>query len=68
MSMVGVDTPSPDLAPFPIHKLLLCQRNFIIENLTNLTSLLSTPSFDIIALPIKFAADGAPARIIAKII
>ncbi|RLD82941.1 MAG: cyclase family protein, partial [Bacteroidetes bacterium] len=40
----------------------------IIENLTNLSELLSYPDFNIIALPAKFEAAGAPVRVIAQIL
>ena len=66
--MFGSDTPSPDYAPFKIHKLLLSKGILIIENLTNLEKLIGVKDFEIIALPAKFALDGAPARVVARII
>lgn len=67
VKIVGMDTPSPDRQPFNIHKILLKNDILIIENLTNLESLLPYEKFEIIALPAKFEADAAPARVIAKI-
>jgi kynurenine formamidase len=67
VSIVGIDTPSPDRPPFEVHKLLLKNEVLIIENLTNLESLLDTPNFEVMALPIKLAADSGLARVMAKI-
>lgn len=67
VKVVGMDTPSPDRAPFEIHKLLLRQEILIIENLTNLLSLLNVSNFEIIALPAKFDTEAAPVRVVARI-
>lgn len=68
VKMVGVDTCSVDSQKgFPIHKILLAGNVLIIENLTNLERL-TGKGFDVYALPIKLQIDGAPARVIAKII
>lgn len=67
VKIVGMDTPSPDRAPFNIHKILLGNDILIIENLTNLEALLSHEEFDIIALPAKFEAEAAPVRVVAKV-
>ncbi len=66
VSIVGLDTPSPDRSPFPIHKILLGAGVLIIENLTNLSSLAGVESFEVSALPAKFACEGAPVRVIAR--
>lgn len=65
VKMVGVDTPSVDRASFEIHKLLLRHEVLIIENLTNLQVALGHASVEILALPLKLDAHGAPARVIA---
>ena len=65
VKMVGFDTPSPDKPPFLIHKILLGAGILIIENLTNLESLLSHKHFDVQAFPLNIVADAAPARIMA---
>jgi kynurenine formamidase len=67
VSIVGTDTPSPDRAPYKIHKILLSHDILIIENLTNLEALIGKNNFEIIALPTKFAAEAAPCRVVAKI-
>lgn len=67
VKIVGMDTPSPDRAPFNIHKILLKNDILIIENLTNLEPLLPYEKFEIIALPAKFETDAAPIRVIAKV-
>ena len=66
VKIVGVDMCSPDHPPFKIHKILLGSGVLIIENLTNLDKLIGK-EFKVYALPIKFALDGAPARVIAQI-
>lgn len=65
--MVGTDTPSPDKSPYLIHKILLKGDVLIIENLTNLESLLSHSEFEVIALPIRFEAEASPIRVVAKV-
>ena len=66
VSMVGMDTPSPDKAPYPVHKILFKNDVLILENLTNLQKLIGK-NFEIAALPVKFQAEAAPARVVAKI-
>ena len=66
VEMVGLDSPSVDKSPYDIHKILLSNDVLIIENLINLEQLLGK-DFEIIALPLKIDAHGAPARVIAKI-
>lgn len=68
VKIVGMDTPSPDYPPFIIHKILLSNNILIIENLTNLETLLNHKKFNIIALPAKFEADSAPVRVVAEIL
>jgi len=67
IKMIGMDTPSPDRAPFTVHKKLLSKNIPIVENLCNLDKLLPYDSFKIIALPLRSHADGSPARVIAVI-
>jgi kynurenine formamidase len=66
IKMVGVDFPSVDNQPYDIHKLFLGHDILIIENLTNLIPLIGK-TFNIIALPLKIDAHGAPARVIAEL-
>jgi kynurenine formamidase len=65
IKLVGIDTFSPDIAPYQTHKTLLGNGVLIAENLANLHLLLSETTFQVIALPLKIAADSAPARVIA---
>lgn len=67
VSIIGMDTPSPDRPPFAVHKILLGNNVLIIENLTNLEALLDIPHFEVIALPAKFHTDAAAVRVIAKV-
>lgn len=65
--LLGLDSPSPDRPPFPVHKRLLASGIYLLENLTNLGKLLDWPDFEVIALPLKLKADGSPARVVARI-
>lgn len=67
VKMVGMDTPSPDRPPFKIHKLLLGQGILIIEDMANLEELLGVGPFEVVALPPKFYAEAAPARVVARV-
>jgi len=66
VKFVGMDTCSPDKAPYKVHRILLKAEILIIESLTNLDQLLGLKSFEIIALPAKFEAEAAPVRVIAR--
>lgn len=69
VKIIGMDMLNPDLEPtFPIHKILLAHPVLIIENMTNLESLLSVPKFNVVALPMKLHTEGAPVRVVATII
>ncbi len=65
--IIGMDLPSPDLHPFRIHKLLLSNNILIVENLTNLGSLLQVKQFEIMAFPLRIKADSSILRVVAKI-
>lgn len=67
VSIVGTDTCSPDREPYEVHKILLGNGVLIIENLTNLDSLVGENDFKIIALPMKIQAEAAPVRVVALI-
>lgn len=74
--MVGIDAITLDAYgakrppgfTFPVHRLLLKNEIFVVENLGNLDKVAGKRVF-IVAAPIKIkGADGAPARIIARVI
>lgn len=67
ISMVGIDSCSPDRHPFEIHKIFFDNNILIAENLTNLDKLVGTPSFTVVALPLSTETDSAMARIIALV-
>lgn len=67
VKIIGLDTPSPDYAPFGIHNILLGNDILIIENLKNLKQLLDVKAFEIIALPLAIRADSSIARVIARV-
>ena len=65
IKMLGIDTPSPDHPPYTLHKRLLAAGIFLLENLTNLEALAGLTDFEIMALPLKIAAEGSPVRAVA---
>jgi kynurenine formamidase len=67
VKMVGMDMSSPDRPPYTVHKLLLGADILIIENLTNLESLIGIEAFEVLALPAKLPTDAALARVIARV-
>jgi kynurenine formamidase len=67
IKMVGIDFFSPDKYPFEIHKLFFDHDVLIIENLTNLESLLPVENFMVVALPLKTETDSSLARVIALV-
>lgn len=66
IKMLGVDMPSPDKDPFEIHKLLLGNKIYIMENLINVDKLLGIENFEVIAFPLKIKADSSIARAVAR--
>jgi kynurenine formamidase len=67
VKMIGIDWPSPDHDPYPMHQILLKNNILILENLTNLDLLLSEPVFEIFAFPLKINADSSIVRVVARI-
>lgn len=67
VKMIGIDMPSPDSHPFNIHKVLLGNGIFIIENMRDLKELLGIQSFEIIAFPLKIEAEASLIRAVAQI-
>jgi kynurenine formamidase len=65
--MIGLDMPSPDRIPFQVHKYLLNNNIYIIENLTNLDKIADTDQFEVFAFPLKIHADSSMARVVARI-
>lgn len=65
VKIFGVDTPSPDVAPFPVHKLLFQNDILLIENLNNLKDLPGI--FNVAALPINFEAEASPVRVVGMV-
>jgi len=67
INAVGVDAPSPDHAPFEVHKILLSREVLIYENLTNLGAVVGRTGL-FIGLPLKIkGGSGAPVRALAQI-
>ena len=67
IKMLGLDMPSPDRVPFSVHKALLKSGIFLLENLTNLNSLIGYENFEVIALPIKIAAEASFVRAVCMV-
>lgn len=67
VKMVGMDLPGPDRFPFLIHKKLLSNQIFILENLTNLHEVKGAGEFEVIALPLKIQAEASFVRAVCRI-
>lgn len=65
IKMIGIDSPSPDKEPFNIHKTLLKNNIYIIENLTNLEELIYIDGFTVYAVPLKIKAEASLVRVFA---
>jgi kynurenine formamidase len=65
IKMIGLDMPSCDHDPYPVHKILMKSGILIAENLCNCVSLLEVKTFDIYAIPLKIAAEASLARVFA---
>lgn len=66
IKMVGVDMPSPDNEPYNIHKKFFENDIFILENLTNLKTLLYNENIKLFAQPLNIKAEGSLVRAIAS--
>lgn len=62
-----LDTPTPDIAPFPQHKTLLSAGVYIIENALAPERLIGKGDFECIVVPSAYVADAAPVRIFARV-
>ena len=67
IKIVGMDTPAPDRAPYGLHKKFLKNDITILENLTNLSSLLGVCCLEISAVPLKIQAEASLVRAYARI-
>jgi len=67
VKMLGMDLPAPDKPPYAVHKRLLGNDIFVLENLTNLGMLVGK-RFEVIALPLKLAAESSPVRAVCRIL
>ncbi len=67
IKMVGMDTPAPDVYPFEIHKTLLKNNIFIMENVANLSAIPENTGFEIFAFPLKIRAEASLVRVIARV-
>jgi len=64
VKVIGIDSPSPDKAPYKIHYILLGKGIPIVENLYNLATRVGK-RFKCIIAPLHIQnADGAPCRVI----
>ena len=68
VNAVGLDSPSPDYAPLPTHKILLSKGIAIFENLTNLDQVM-TKDFIFVGVPIPLVdGSGSPVRAFALVL
>ncbi|MBI5002003.1 cyclase family protein [Candidatus Woesearchaeota archaeon] len=67
ISIVGLDSFTPDNEPYDVHKIFLKRDILIVENLSHLEKL-SGQRFTCFILPMKITdADGAPCRVVAAV-
>ena len=67
IKMLGMDMPAPDCEPYVFHKQLLAAGIFVLENLTNLQSLIGLTSFEVMALPLKISAEASLVRAVCVV-
>lgn len=67
VKMLGIDTPSPDRHPYDLHKKLLRNDILLLENLTNLKSLVGAGNFEVLAFPLKIDAEASFVRAVCLI-
>ncbi|MFH5882142.1 cyclase family protein [Liberiplasma polymorphum] len=65
--ILGIDTPSPDYAPFNTHKRLFEADILIIENLNNLSLLPKHQPFKVYAIPLNLDAEASPIQVVVEI-
>jgi kynurenine formamidase len=65
VKMIGMDMPSCDHEPYPVHRILMKAGILIAENLCNCESLLDVDEFDVFAIPLKIDAEASLARVFA---
>jgi kynurenine formamidase len=66
IKMLGMDMPAPDYPPFVFHRNLLRKGVFVLENLTNLEALLPIQQFEVMAFPLKIAAEASLVRAVCR--
>jgi len=65
-ALVGVDAPSPDREPWPVHRILLSSGVPIVEYLCCLDRLAGARDFTLVVAPVPYeGGSGAPARVLA---
>lgn len=68
--MLGLDTPSPDLPPFAVHRRLSERGIFLVENLRGLSALHEAAKgrcFEFFAFPLKIEAEASSVRAVARL-
>jgi kynurenine formamidase len=65
--LVGLDAPSVDYEPHPVHYILLGSDAVIVENLTRL-ELIGRPTFELIVVPLPLQGlEASPVRAVARV-
>ncbi len=67
IACIVLDTPTPDVAPFPQHKTLLGAGIYIIENANMTERLIGCGDFECMVVPLPYVADAAPVRVVARV-
>ena len=67
IKILGLDTCSPDRCPWTFHKTLLAKGVFVLENAANLGALLGIANFEVMAFPLKIAAEASMIRAVCRV-
>jgi kynurenine formamidase len=65
--IAGFDSPSPDKEPFLFHSIFLIDERFLVENLTNLETLVGNENITFMSFPLKIEAEASIIRAVAII-
>lgn len=67
LKVIGMDLPSPDKEPYPIHYAWAKAGKYILENLCNLNQVPTRSVFSLICIPLPLAAEASWVRPLAII-
>ncbi len=62
VKLIGLDTPSPDKAPYEMHRLLFDNEVFVVENLCRLEVLPQATKLQLFIVPLPLPTEASPVR------